>query len=193
METMTKTGNSAKGLSVAVIIIGALMLIAGCVVYGITSSQLASQGITVSAASADNPGSLAGKPLNGPFEALAQINAIQTHMLKATDGKTYAQLGNVATSDGKTYSSNVSLTASTDGQAHSAGEALSAQDTATYKARSTAQTASFLQASLFLSVLAFGVSVFIALMGVVVGLIGINLHVIAKRDSTRQTAAPSVV
>ncbi len=192
MEPTTKTAKPAKRLSVTIIILGVLMFIVGCVAYGIVSLELSSQGITVAAVTRDDPGPLAGKPVNGPFEALAQINAIQAHTQQRTGGKTYAQLGNVATTDGKTYSTDVSAASSTDGQAHKAGDALSAEDAATYQARATAQTASFLQASLFLSVLAFGVSVFVALMGVIVCLIGITLNSIAKRLPAPQAAPPAV-
>ena len=191
METTDKTKNPAKGLSVFVIIIGILMIIMGCLVYGITSVQLSAQGIKVAAVTPEDPGFFAGKTLDGPLEALAEINAIQVHTAKATGDKTYAELGNVATSDGETYRSNVTLANSTDGQIHNAGDPLSTVDAATYKARILAQTASFLQASLFVSVLAFGVSIFIALMGVVVGLIGVNLHMIAKRMFLPQPAHTS--
>lgn len=191
METTTTTKRPPKRLSVVIIVIGALMLVMGCVVYGIVAAELSSQGIKVAAVSKDNPGPLAGKPVNGPFDALAQIYAIQAHENEATGGKTYAQLGNVATTDGKTYSSDVSAANSTDGQAHKAGDPLSAEDAATYAARSTAQSATSLQTSLFLSVLAFGVSVFIALMGVVVGLIGINMYNIGKRLSAPQAVPPA--
>ncbi len=192
MNTTNTLAKPAKRLSVTIIVIGALMFVMGCVVYGFVSLELSSQGITVSAVSKDDPGPLAGKPVNGPLDALAQVYAIQTHLQQETGGKTYAELGNVATSDGKTYNADVSAENSTDGQAHNAGDPLSDEDAATYEARATAQTASTLEASLFLSVLAFGVSIFIAIMGVVVILIGINLHTIANRLYAPQHAPEAV-
>jgi len=161
------------------------MVLLGASVYAYTTQQLKSQGITVAAVTADNPGALAGKPVAGPFTALAQVNAINHHVLAATGGKTFAELGNVATSDGKTYSQDVTAAASTDGQAHSAGDALSDQDAATYSARQTAQSGSFLQASLFVSVLAFGVSALIMILGVLAVLIAATF--LSSRRSEKVT------
>jgi hypothetical protein len=174
-EKPTTTHSLPKILSLIVGVIGVLMVAVGITVFAYSSHQLGNEQITVAAVTADDPGSLAGKPVAGPFTALAQINAIDHHMRAATGGKTYAQLGNVASTDGQTYSKDVTVAASTDGQAHQAGDPLSAQDAATYAARSTAQQASFLQASLFVSVLAFGVSTLIIGLGVVVVLIALTL------------------
>ncbi|MDR0960683.1 MAG: hypothetical protein LBM23_10165 [Propionibacteriaceae bacterium] len=162
-------------LSLLVAIAGALMLLIGASVYIFTSSQLSAQGITVSAVTAEDPGPLAGDDVNGPFSALAQANAIKEHSFARSGGKTYAELGNVATSDGKTYNRDVEASASTDGAAHKVGDELSEEDAATYSARQTAMNASFLQASLFVSVLAFGVSALIMGLGVVVLIVGIVL------------------
>lgn len=162
-------------LSIIVMVLGALMVAVGVTTYAVTASQLNDQKINVAAVTPEDPGSMAGDPVNDPFSALAQINAIQHHTDTATGGKTYAELGNVATSDGKTYNKDVTADASTDGQAHQAGDTLSAADAQTYSARATAQTSSFLQASLYVSVLAFGVSALIIGLGLVVALIGATI------------------
>jgi len=176
---------------VAIIVVGALMVGIGITTYAITSSQLNAQHVTVAAVTSESPGRLAGHKMNDPFTALAQINAIHHHSMDATGGKTYGQLGNVATSDGKTYSRDVTAAASTDGVAHSAGEPLSRADATTYAARSTAQQASFLEASIYVSVLAFGVSTLIIGLGVVIAIIGITMRLMMRsprRDDSTTTA-----
>jgi len=155
--------------------IGVIMLVAGLAVYGVTSAQLRSQDIKVAAVSADAPGAMAGKQVAGPFTALAQINAIKHHTATATGGKTYAELPNVATSDGLTYNTDLTAEKSTDGQSHVKGDPLSAADAKSYSSRALAQQSSFLQASLLLSVLAFGVAAFIAGTGLTVLIIGLAL------------------
>lgn len=162
-------------LTIIVGALGAVMAVVGVSTYVFTAGQLSAQNITVAAITKDEPGSLAGKPVGGPFTALAQINAINEHMLAATGGKTYGELGNVATKDGATYSRDVPAASSTDGQEHKAGDALSKEDAATYSARATAQQGSFLQASLYVSVLAFGVSALIAGLGLVLVIIAVAL------------------
>jgi len=167
-------------LSLLVTIAGALMVVVGIGVYAVTASQLGAQHITVAAVSADDPGPLAGTPVDNPIAALAQVNAISHHTMAFTGGKTYAELPNVSTSDGVTYSSDISIEKSTDGQRHIAGEVLSELDMKAYSARALAERSSLLQASLFTSVMAFGVSFFIAGMGVVIIAIGVALRKLAK-------------
>jgi hypothetical protein len=166
------------------IIAGALMVVVGIGAYVVTSNQLSSQNIKVAAVTADNPGSMAGEKVAGPFTALAEVNAIAHHIDAITGGKTYGELGNVATSDGQTYNKDVTAEASTDGQAHSQGDKLSDEDATTYRNRNMAQQSSFLRASLFTSVLAFGVSAFIAGTGVVFVLVGVTQnHLVRKGDA----------
>lgn len=56
--------------------------------------------------------------------------------------------------------------------------------------RATAQNASFLRASLFTSVVSFGVAAFAAGMGLLMILIGLAVHALDKR--TREAVAPPV-
>lgn len=164
-------------LTIVVGALGVAMAVVGVSAYAFTSSQLSVQHITVAAVTPEDPGSLAGKPVAGPFTALAQINAINHHMLAATGGKTYGELGNVATKNGATYSRDVPAASSTDGMEHKAGDPLSESDSKTYAARTTAQQGSFLQASLYVSVLAFGVSALVAGVGLVFVLVALALWV----------------
>ena len=78
-----------KTASLAAIIVGALMMIAGVVTWVIITNTLSDQKITVS----DDANCLAGDDVNGPFSAYCQADIINTHTLAATGGKTYAELG----------------------------------------------------------------------------------------------------
>ena len=191
MSTTTSTAPStarpsraATVLSVIVLVLGVLVAGTGIAIYAVTGSKLQAQHADVNP---DAP-SHAGQQITDPFTALAQIDGIQKHVDEATGGKTFGQLPQIATSDGKTYNKDVTAATSTDGQTHAKGDPLSASDAKTYSARNTAQTASFLQASLFLSVLAFGVSAFIIGVGVIVALIGATLMVVLRRPAAVATA-----
>jgi hypothetical protein len=83
------TGKQVRALGLVSIIIGAVMIIAGAVTWGMVSTKLAAENITVSA---DAP-MLAGAKVTGPIEAFVQADVINGHALKATGGKTYAELG----------------------------------------------------------------------------------------------------
>ncbi len=82
------TGKQVRVLGLVSIIIGAVMIIAGAVTWGMVSTKLAAENITVSA---DAP-MFAGAKVTGPLEAFVQADVINGHALKATGGKTYAQL-----------------------------------------------------------------------------------------------------
>ncbi len=83
------TGKQVRLLGLVSIIIGAVMIIAGAVTWGVVSTKLAAENITVSA---DAP-MLAGARVTGPIEAFIQADVINHHALTATNGKTYAELG----------------------------------------------------------------------------------------------------
>ncbi|MCL1840875.1 MAG: hypothetical protein FWF75_03865 [Propionibacteriaceae bacterium] len=171
----TPANKAPRILSLLVAIIGVVMLIIGIAVYAGVSVQLREQNITVAAISAADPGSDAGKTLAGPFTAMAQVNAIRHHVSEATGGKTFGQIKSVATSDGQTYNADVTAANSTDGQAHAQGSPLSSADAKQYAARITAQQGSWTQASLLVSVVAFGVGALIVGLGLVVIVIGLAL------------------
>jgi hypothetical protein len=78
-----------KVASLAAIIVGALMMIAGTVTWVVVSNTLSAQRIVVS----DDAACLAGDEVNGPFSAYCQADVINTHTLAATGGRTYAELG----------------------------------------------------------------------------------------------------
>jgi len=126
---------SAKWISIVVMIVGAIMVIAGAVTYGQVSSTLSAERITVS----EDATCLGGQSVTGPFAAYCQADIINTHALEATGGKTYAELDR--------------------------------ED----PLRQVASSASFLRASLFTSVVAFGVAAMAIGVGIVFILIGVAL------------------
>jgi hypothetical protein len=132
---------SAKWISIVVMVIGAVMVIAGAVTYGTVSSTLADERITVS----DDANCLAGQSITGPFAAYCEADIIAVHALEATGGKTYAELDR--------------------------------ED----PLRQVAMNGSFLRASLFTSVVAFGVSAMAIGVGIVFILIGVALLNLAGR------------
>jgi hypothetical protein len=87
--TSAGVANKVRALGLVSIIIGALMFVGGAVTWGMVSSKLAAENITVSA---DAP-MFAGAKVTGPLEAFVQADVINGHALKATGGKTYAELG----------------------------------------------------------------------------------------------------
>ena len=140
--------NNTKVIGIISLIAGIIMIVAGAITYGAVSSQLAAENIIVP----DDAAFLAGDKVDGPFSAYAQADIINHHALEGSEGKTYAELGEQA------------------GEAKAAGdEELAAKYT---EARGTVMTASFLRASLFTSVLAFGVAALVIGLGVMFGLIG---------------------
>ena len=107
---------------------GIVMIVAGGVTWGLVTTQLKAENITVAAVSESAPGSLAGKPVAGPFTAYAQANAINHHALKEANGRTYAQLGaDAKTLKAKLAADGVStpaVEAATSSRRASSGEAV---------------------------------------------------------------------
>ncbi len=143
--TSRNADKQVRLLGLVSIIIGAVMIIAGAVTWGMVSTKLAAENITVSA---DAP-MFAGAKVTGPLEAFVQADVINHHALTATNGKTYAELGK--------------------------DDPL----------RATAMNGSFLRSSLFTSVIAFGVALFAAGVGVLAVIIGWALRLLATRETAR--------
>ena len=138
------------------IIAGIIFIVAGGATWGLVSGQLADQNITVS----DDSPMLAGDDVNGPFSAYAEAQIINTHSLAATEGKTYAELGGAVKA------------------AEAAGDTALAEEL--QGQRNTVMNASFLRASLFTSVVAFGVAALVMGLGVLVALIGWAFTTVSK-------------
>jgi hypothetical protein len=143
----TRSPKWVKWFGIAVIVAGGIFIVAGVFTWIVVQTQLSDEEITVS----DDAARFGGEPVDGPFTAYAEADAIEKHALEASGGLTYAQLDR--------------------------------ED----PTRDTVMTASFLRASLFTSVVAFGVAFMAAGLGVVLILIGVALLMIAKR-LTRETA-----
>jgi hypothetical protein len=128
------------------ILAGIVLILGGGVVWGMVSSQLAAEKITVS----EDAAFLAGAEVKGPFTAFAQADIINHHALEASEGKTYAELE---------------------------------QDD---PVRATMMNASFLRASLFTSVVSFGVAAFAIGLGLIIGAMGwVLTALVPRRVATR--------
>jgi len=134
-------GKRIRLIGLITALVGVLFIVAGGVTWGMVSTKLAAENITVSA---DAP-MLAGAKVAGPLEAFIQADVISGHALKATGGKTYAELDKAD------------------------------------PLRVTAMNASFLRASLFTSVIAFGVALFAIGVGVIAILIGWALRLVGAQ------------
>lgn len=132
----TSTNRQVKLFGTITLILGIIFVVAGGTAWGVVSTKLASEKITVS----EDARFFGGKQVRGPFTAYAQADIINKHALSASDGKTYAELDK---DDPR---------------------------------RETVMNGSFLRASLFTSVVAFGVSGLVIGVGVVFGLIGFALR-----------------
>ena len=129
---MARTAGRSSAIGVIVMVVGVIFAVAGVATYVIVSNELAAENITVS----EDAKYFAGQDVTGPFTAYSEAETISKHALKATGGKTYAELDK--------------------------DDPL----------RATAMQASFLRASLFTSVVAFGVAALAAVLGVMLVLIG---------------------
>lgn len=137
-----------KLVGVLSLIAGIIMIVAGAVTWGMVSSQLKAENITVPPDSTIAPGKL----VQGPITAYAQADIINHHALEGSDGKTYAELGALAR------------------EAKEAGNEELAQQLTDQ--RTTVMNASFLRASLFTSVVAFGVAALVMGLGLLSILVG---------------------
>lgn len=142
------------------LIMGILFSLTGVITWGVITAQLADEKITVPADAAF----MQGARVQDPISALAQADIINKHALKGSNGMTYAELGAAATA------------------ARTAGDTAKADELT--KQRTTVMNGSFLRASLFTSVLSYGVSLFAIGVGVVLIVIGWALNATARSAST---------
>lgn len=198
---MSEKPTLIKVLSILVAVVGVVFLATGITMYSITSVQLKAQQVTVApynhGTNGEKSGAFDGKPVAGPFTALAQIDAIGHHMSQAsataTGGKTDAATGVVTGGNPNlTYGTTPSITLNADGTCKTAVKwtdpAGNGSFTCDAKAtpvvtgsivpgalaslRPTLQSGSLLIASLYVSVLAFGVSALVGGLGIVLIIIG---------------------
>lgn len=178
--TTTNTTNPVvKLIGLLTIIAAVVMIVAGGVTWGFVTSSLKAENITVAEVTPEEPGSLAGKPVAGPFTAYAQANAINHHALAGAENRTYAQLGDAA--------KELKATLAADGMS----EADVAKDEGVLEIaaqRTSAMNGSFLRASLFTSVVSYGVAALVIGLGVLFALLGFALRSIST--TTVVTTAP---
>jgi hypothetical protein len=176
----TTTNPKVKLISLLIMIAGALMLVAGGVTWGLVSTQLKAESITVAAVTPENPGRLAGKPVAGPFTAYAQANAINHHALDGANGRTYAQIG----ADSTALKAKLAATGMSKADIAKDKGVLALADT-----RSSTMNGSFLRASLFTSVISFGVAALVMGLGVLFALLGFALMQLSTTNVV--TAVPA--
>lgn len=147
---------ATKIVGILSIIAGIILIVAGAVTWGMVTSQLKAENITVPGDSEFMNGAYAGKPVGGPISAFAQAETINQHAVAGSNGETYASLGKLAN------------------EARDAGDEAKAEEY--QQQRATMMDASFLRASLFTSVVAFGVATMA--MGIGAGMIlgGVGLR-----------------
>src|SRR5665647_1157178 len=153
---MATSNKAVKLIALFTVIAGVIAIIAGGVTWGLVQSQLKDEKITVAAITPQNPGRLAGKDVAGPFTAYAQANAIEQHALEGAQGKTYAQIGKDATA----LKDKLKAAGASD-----ADIATNADVMALAATRTNTLNGSFLRASLFTSVVAFGVAALVIGLG----------------------------
>lgn len=176
---------SVRVLGLITAIVGVVLFVAGGVAYGMVGSFLKSENITV----AGDAAFLAGKPVAGPFTAFAQADIINTHALAGADGMTYAELGGVQTE------AKAALQELTDAGKEAGDpefDAAQAQLEKVTGQRNLVMNGSFLRASLFTSVVSFGVSVLVMGVGVLFAIVGYAIIKISGGPAVvTETTTPS--
>jgi len=150
-------------VGITALIFGILFIVAGATTWGVVTSQLKEQQITIPEDATFL--NLGGKEVKGPLSAYAQADIINVHALEGSGGKTYAELGALIN------------------QADSEEEAeeLQAQ-------RDSVMNASFLRASLFTSIVAYGVSALVIGLGFVLVLTGLAIRRLALMSDAHEAA-----
>ncbi|MGP7959820.1 hypothetical protein ACTVCO_03280 [Sanguibacter sp. A247] len=188
---------SVSIVSILSFVAGAVLIIAGGVVWGMISSQLKAEEITISA----DADMFAGKKVAGPFTAFAQAEVINKHALAGSEGLTYAELGSkvsefkdAAKAADTTKSEEIAAAvAKTDiatlTQLGASADVISNTEAAAQaqNQRNTVMNGSFLRASLFTSVVAYGVSALVIGLGVMMAAFGFAFNRLAAAP------APAVV
>ncbi len=87
--TSSRGTGLARTAGLVALIAGIVFILAGGVTWGMVTSQLKAENITVP----EDAAFLAGAEVQGPLSAYAQADIINTHALAGTEGRTYAELG----------------------------------------------------------------------------------------------------
>src|SRR5665811_1482550 len=170
---MATRNKPVKYIALFTVIAGFIMIIAGGFTWALVSSQLKDEAITVSAVTPEDPGSLAGKQVAGPFTAYAEANAIKHHALAGANDRTYAQLG----ADAKVLKAKLADAGASDADIASDAGVIALAD-----ARTSAMNGSFLRASLFTSVISFGVAALVMGLGFLFILLGFAVTKLSSKN-----------
>lgn len=160
------SGTYPKVAAWIMVVVGALMMLGGVVAWFAVSSNLRVEEMTVPGDAASN----AGKTVSGPMTAWSMQETIHKHAMSATDGRTYAQLGD-------------DVNAAKEEFGDDSEEAAAAQGL-----RNTAMNASFLRGSLFTSILAFGVAALATGTGLI-GVLGGTSLLQRKQSAVKQVTS----
>lgn len=166
--TTSTTTNSkpVKLIGLITAIAGILMIVAGGATWVLVTTQLKAENIVVAAVTDEAPGRLAGKPVAGPFTAYAQADAINYHALEGAKGRTYAQIG----ADAKVLKAKLEASGLSKEEVAKSPDVVALAET-----RDSTMNGSFLRASLFTSVISYGVSAMAIGLGVLFALLGFAL------------------
>ncbi|GEP67642.1 hypothetical protein CSO01_03570 [Cellulomonas soli] len=149
----------AKLFGLLTIIAGVIFVVAGGVTWGAVASNLKAEQIYVS----DDADAFAGQLVDTPWEAFSQAAIINHHAMTATGDRTYAELG----AEISTLKDQLTADGASDDEIAENSDVVELTGL-----RTTVMTASFLRASLFTSVVAFGVAFLVVGLGVVFLIVG---------------------
>lgn len=167
MSAAVKTNGTVRVLGILAVIAGVILVVAGAVTWGAVASNLGAEKVTVSPDAAH----FGGKAVNSPWTAWYQADAIKHHSLKASNGLTYAEVGTAI----------AAKQASLKDQGMSDADIAKSPDVLALQGqRTTVMNGSFLRASLFTSVVSFGVAFFAFGMGIITLIVGWALLRLAK-------------
>ncbi|OZB50119.1 MAG: hypothetical protein B7X40_03495 [Cellulomonas sp. 14-74-6] len=174
--TLSERTGTARVLGLIVLILGAVFVVAGGVTWGAVAANLSAEKISV----ASDASAFGGQTVNSPWTAFSQAMIIREHSLKLAGDKTYAELGEAISAK----QADLKAAGKSADEIAKDADVLKLQNT-----RSTVATGSFLRASLFTSVIAFGVALFAVGVGVVFALIGWTLMKLSRPAAVATAAA----
>ncbi|WP_420111337.1 aromatic ring-opening dioxygenase LigA [Pseudactinotalea sp.] len=167
MSSPARSTRTATMAGLAALIAGVIFVLAGAAVWVLIGTQLSAQKITVGDDAGEAVPALswtAGQTVSGPFTAYAQAEIIDMHATAIAGGNTYAELGALVS------------------EAQDAGDTERAEELQAQ--RNTVMNASFLRASLFTSVVSYGVAAMAIVLGILLVLGGLGLRQVAAAVAT---------
>ena len=172
MSSPARSPRIAITAGIVALVAGIIFAVAGIAVWVLVSTQLSAQKITVGEDVSVAVPALAwteGRTVADPFSAYAQAEIIDMHASESAEGYTYAELGSMVR------------------EAEAAGDTELAEELQAQ--RTTVMNASFLRASLFTSVVSYGVAAMAIVLGILLVLGGLGLRQVAAAVNTTPTRA----